>query len=130
MKNLKFLMSDNGNCRVYYTDPDRKGSKYAMQVQNHRLGTFALYACSKDGEPSHEVSLRQHFIEDSRGDDAVDRELNKFLSMLRKVQVEDAMQTVISTHAYAVRLKSDVDKGEIDAFQAFHRLYGFLTTKA
>lgn len=48
---LKFHHEDNGNCRVYYKD----GAKLYCW-QNDGFPKWAFYICSRDGEPSHEVT--------------------------------------------------------------------------
>jgi hypothetical protein len=52
---LNFDSTDTGNCRVYYR---HLRELFAYQMSHYR-GRFALYACTKDGEPSHEVDYRQ-----------------------------------------------------------------------
>jgi hypothetical protein len=47
---LKFVRTDNGNCRVYYR---RKGHGLRC-FQEDRPGEFIYYTCSKDGEPECE----------------------------------------------------------------------------
>ena len=47
---LKFERTDDGFCRVYY----REGRKLRC-FQEETRDQFTLYACSGDGEPSHET---------------------------------------------------------------------------
>lgn len=46
---LKFVRTDNGNCRVYYRNERR-----VRCFQEDRPGEFTYYVCSKDGEPDSE----------------------------------------------------------------------------
>lgn len=48
---FKFDRVDNGNARVYYK---RNGYLYCFQELPWANG-FSFNACSKDGEPSHEI---------------------------------------------------------------------------
>lgn len=52
---IKFVEVDAGNCRVYYRG--EKGSLYCFQ-DDGAFGRvdFKFYSCTRDGEPSHEVS--------------------------------------------------------------------------
>ena len=50
-----FKYEDPGNCRVYY-----KSDRHLYCIQNDGSwgkDKFMFYACSKDGEPSHEVGM-------------------------------------------------------------------------
>ena len=53
MKNLSFLRTDPGFCRIYYRDSEN--SLYCFQVSWGK--NFELFLCTKDGEPSHRVPL-------------------------------------------------------------------------
>ncbi len=48
---LKFKMVDSGNCRVYYTDPNKR--LLCFQLANRK--TFELLYCTGEGEPSHTI---------------------------------------------------------------------------
>jgi hypothetical protein len=50
---LKFVRTDNGNCRVYY----RIGHGVRC-FQEDRPGEFTYYVCSKDGEPEIDGKTR------------------------------------------------------------------------
>lgn len=51
--NIKFKGYDSGNCRVYGTH-NRK--LYCIMEGYDNYGYMGLFACSKDGEPSHQIS--------------------------------------------------------------------------
>ncbi|MBM5458568.1 hypothetical protein H8F21_13445 [Pseudomonas sp. P66] len=53
MELLHFQQTDNGTCRVYYKDAAKKIVCYKP---SHIRGQYALFACSRDGEPSHEIA--------------------------------------------------------------------------
>lgn len=48
---LKFKMVDSGNCRVYYTDPNKR--LLCFQLASRK--TFELLYCTQEGEPSHTI---------------------------------------------------------------------------
>lgn len=52
--NIKFKGHDSGNCRVYGTH-NRK--LYCIMEGQDNYGYMGLFACSKDGEPSHQMPL-------------------------------------------------------------------------
>ncbi|MCY1283630.1 hypothetical protein D9M70_325130 [compost metagenome] len=54
MLNLTYHSTNNGFCRVYYRSP----GKHLYAFQEDRRDEFTLYACSRDGEPSHEVTVQ------------------------------------------------------------------------
>ncbi|HFL7937938.1 hypothetical protein IYR97_26205 (plasmid) [Pseudomonas fulva] len=67
MQLLTFLQTDNGFCRVYYKDNVKNVFCYQP---SHVRGQYALYACSRDGEPSHAVGHQDFKIDclpDSEG---------------------------------------------------------------
>jgi len=49
--NLSFSHTDNGNCRVYVRDADRRLLCFQLASQ----GRFELFRCTQDGEPEHEI---------------------------------------------------------------------------
>lgn len=53
---LRFIRTDNGNCRVYYRGPrEHHGAIYCFQAAPKR-GAFELFVCtSSDGEPVRQV---------------------------------------------------------------------------
>lgn len=51
--NIKFKGHDSGNCRVYGTH-NRK--LYCIMEGYNKYGYMGLFECSKDGEPSHQIS--------------------------------------------------------------------------
>lgn len=55
--NIKFKGHDSGNARVYGTH-NRK--LYCIAEGYDNYGFMGLYACSKDGEPSHQLPLRPY----------------------------------------------------------------------
>jgi hypothetical protein len=78
MEILKYREADNGNCRVYYTAAKRL---YCWQLDDARNNVFKLYVCSKDGEPSHEVSADAFAsTEPPKDEEAIERELAAFLA--------------------------------------------------
>jgi hypothetical protein len=48
---LKFKMVDSGNCRVYYTDPNKR--LLCFQLASRK--SFELLYCTDEGEPSHTI---------------------------------------------------------------------------
>ncbi|WP_162892752.1 hypothetical protein [Pseudomonas savastanoi] len=48
---LKFKMVDSGNCRVYYTDPNKR--LLCFQLASRKK--FELLYCTQEGEPSHTI---------------------------------------------------------------------------
>lgn len=48
---LKFKMVDSGNCRVYYTDPNKRLLCFQLASRNN----FELLYCTREGEPSHTI---------------------------------------------------------------------------
>ncbi|VVP30872.1 hypothetical protein PS880_04332 [Pseudomonas fluorescens] len=48
---LKFKMVDSGNCRVYYTDPNK--GLLCFQLASRK--SFELLYCTGEGEPSHTI---------------------------------------------------------------------------
>lgn len=48
---LKFKMVDSGNCRVYYTDPNKR--LLCFQLASRK--SFELLYCTAEGEPSHTI---------------------------------------------------------------------------
>jgi hypothetical protein len=75
---LRYLESDNGNCRVYYKGDN--GRLYCWQVDGYNATTFALLSCSKDGEPACPVRMECFGeTETPKGDDSVDQELREYL---------------------------------------------------
>lgn len=57
MLNLEFKNTDTGFARIYYTENNGRKKPFLYCFQESFRGVFALYRCSLDGEPSHEVSL-------------------------------------------------------------------------
>lgn len=51
---LNYDSTDTGLCRVYY-----RHLRDLFAYQMTQRGQFALFACTKDGEPSHEVDYKQ-----------------------------------------------------------------------
>ncbi len=62
--NLKFIETDNGNCRVYYRD----GRKLRCFQEDTR-DRFTLYICSADGEPECEAKPAELQIDGLPDDD-------------------------------------------------------------
>ncbi|MCU9529329.1 hypothetical protein [Pseudomonas mosselii] len=60
MQLLTFLQTDNSFCRVYYKDNAKNVFCYQP---SHIRGQYALYACSRDGEPSHAVGHQDFKID-------------------------------------------------------------------
>lgn len=55
---LLFRYADRGNIRRYYHDINtkwRRDNSVYCQMENE-VGEMVMYACSKDGEPSHTVN--------------------------------------------------------------------------
>lgn len=64
---LRFVRTDNGNCRVYYQSSRdanrmRDSRLYCFQA-GHKRGTFELHVCTRDGEPSFPISHSQYAID-------------------------------------------------------------------
>lgn len=64
---LRFVRTDNGNCRVYYQAPrDARATRdrklFCFQA-GHLRGTFELHVCTRDGEPSFPISHSQYAID-------------------------------------------------------------------
>ena len=64
MMHLEFKNTDNGFCRIYYNAflPANLPSKKRKALFCFQLSigkSFALYRCSLDGEPSHEIDLNE-----------------------------------------------------------------------
>lgn len=74
---LKFAYEENGFCRVYYKGPH--GSLYCWQND----GPFKFYRCSKDGEPSYEVTAvegqKATTVKPPPGNSQTEKELTEFL---------------------------------------------------
>ena len=71
-----FDQEDNGNCRVYYRDSKRI---YCWQDDGSwGRHDWKFYACSRDGEPSHEVSPLE--TKPCPGKTSIGRELNAHLA--------------------------------------------------
>ena len=51
---LNYDSTDTGFCRVYY-----RNLRELFAYQMTQRGQFALFACTRDGEPSHEVDYKQ-----------------------------------------------------------------------
>ena len=51
---LNYDSTDTGFCRVYY-----RHLRDLFAYQMTQRGQFVLFACTKDGEPSHEVDYKQ-----------------------------------------------------------------------
>ena len=80
MTDLRYLNSDNGNCRIYYKTT--KGSLVCFQ-QETTFGKirWGLYVCSRDGEPSHEViAIKIGVVESPKGDERIEREFRSFIT--------------------------------------------------
>lgn len=60
MKLLTFHHIDNGNCRIYYKDSLKQ--QVCFQP-SHIKGQFGLLACSRDGEPSHNIEVGEYIID-------------------------------------------------------------------
>lgn len=57
---FKFLREDADNCRVYYRGS--KGGLYCIQEDGFwSQKDPKFYRCSQDGEPSHEVPLKDSY---------------------------------------------------------------------
>ena len=71
---MKFHAEDHGFCRVYYRG--QSGALYCYQ-DDGRAGVpdFKFYACSRDGEPSHEVYLRRTVLPKPPGQTGTGRDL-------------------------------------------------------
>lgn len=55
---LKFKYEDSGNCRVMYTAPGKNPRHKLVYCLQKTYGKeYALYRCSRDGEPSYEIPL-------------------------------------------------------------------------
>lgn len=70
---LRFGYEDNGNCRVYYKD-----GTLLYCWQNEGQQGWKFYRCSRDGEPSHEVTHHDR-TPHPPGIEAIGRELIIFL---------------------------------------------------
>jgi len=78
---MKFHSEDNGNCRVYY-----KGEKrlYCWQDEGSWGRTYwRFYRCSKDGEPSHEITSPKE-MPPPPGHTPTGRALRDFLLLMEK----------------------------------------------
>lgn len=76
---LRLLEEDNGNCRVYY-----KRGKHLFCWQLDRPGQFSFFVCSRDGEPSYEVTA-DIWCPLPIGETSIGRELRQFLEMQRAI---------------------------------------------
>lgn len=47
-RQLTFIETDNGNCRVYY-----RNGRHIRCFQEDEPGKFNYYICSRDGEPEY-----------------------------------------------------------------------------
>jgi len=75
---LRYLSSDNGNCRVYYKS--KAGRLYCWQLRSIVQGDFELLTCSRDGEPDCPVREDWPVITEwPTGDERVDADLRAFL---------------------------------------------------
>lgn len=56
--NLKYHSTENGFCRVYYTDvDDKRRVKRLYCFQEEQRGVFYFGPCSRDGEPEYTKAL-------------------------------------------------------------------------
>lgn len=77
---MKFHSEDNGFCRVYY----REGKQLYCWQDDGSWGRhdWKFYVCTRDGEPSHEVAVRD--TPPCPGETSTGNEFNAYLSS-RKV---------------------------------------------
>lgn len=86
---LKWKGNDPGFCRVYFKDQNR--NLYCIQDEGYSSNTnFVLNICSKDGEPSHPVSLDivksiQLLFDDGSSSCELERGINEFIKKYNKV---------------------------------------------
>ncbi|QHF00711.1 hypothetical protein LCG56_28555 (plasmid) [Pseudomonas cannabina pv. alisalensis] len=60
MKLLTLHHTDNGNCRIYFKD---NAKRLVCFQPAHLKGQFSLLACSRDGEPSHNIEFSGYIID-------------------------------------------------------------------
>ena len=81
--NLKYLKTDNGFDRVYYSGKYENGNKGLFCSVNMGTLTNPIYQidfCSKDGEPDSPINSDQiNSIELSKGFQSADIQFNNFL---------------------------------------------------
>ncbi len=85
MNKLTLHSIDNGNCRVYYQSGKGKDTRlfcYLESIGSH----FALYVCSRDGEPSHSICHDSYVNETPLpvGDSATEVALRKWLVTIKR----------------------------------------------
>lgn len=77
---LSYQSTHNGFLRCYYKDK-RKNDWYCIQQCDPR-GDYAIYSCTKDGEPCFQLPWSLFGIVDielPKGDESTDKELKRFL---------------------------------------------------
>lgn len=79
---LKYDYTESGFCRVNYIA--RHGqNKFYYCLQLVSRGIYALYQCTKDGEPSHEININKiGSIELPPPETSTDEEVIEFLANL------------------------------------------------
>jgi hypothetical protein len=72
---MRYLRTDNDNCRVYY-----RGTTGLLFCLQKSIGKeYALYCCSRDGEPEYEVPSTEYEFETPIGDTATDKAVQAWL---------------------------------------------------
>lgn len=92
---LHFHYLNTGFCQVHFKDKKTR-AKYCIQEQfskerakKYGYDWFKLLVCSKDGEPSHEVSLENvELIHMPKGEDMEDRLVKNVVSFLNEKKVK------------------------------------------
>lgn len=59
LKLINLTRIDNDNCRVYYRDAENRLFCYQQSTR----GSYELFVCSRDGEPSHAIDQQAHKID-------------------------------------------------------------------
>lgn len=70
-RTLRYVGTLNGHCRVYYRG--ERGDLYCFQEAGMwgRAIRFEFYVCSRDGEPSHKVSIAGRRLDRLPADDSI-----------------------------------------------------------
>lgn len=85
LKALKYEHTDNGFCRVYlsrYSDIQKCKLLYAIQDEGERYGGARIYACTRDGEPSHELDAKQFSYPTWEGDTETDKAARSMIAAI------------------------------------------------
>ena len=74
MPHLTYRDTHNGFCRAYY-----RHGKALYCLQCEARDEYALFVCSRDGEPSHRIDSSGYTFDVPTGDTRTDEEITKWL---------------------------------------------------